>query len=91
MPLLIEVFSRSWKKSRDLQQKQEALNLPRHKLIADLSTCWGSTFEMVSRIIEQQQAICAVLAEDRKCWNEMPNKDKFTTLEDMVKVLEPLS
>ena len=44
--LHIEVFSRSWKKSRDLCQKQEALNLPRHKLIADVSTRWGSTFLM---------------------------------------------
>ena len=50
--LLIEVFSRSWKKSRDLRQKQEALNLPRHKLIADVSTHWGFIFEMVSHIIE---------------------------------------
>ena len=64
--------------------------LPKHKLIADVSTRWGSTFEMVSRIIEQQ-AICAVLADDRKCWSKMPSKDEFTTLEDMVKVLEPLS
>ena len=88
---LIEVFSRSWKKNRDLRQKQEALGLPKHKLIADVSTRWGSTFEMVSRIIEQQQAVCAVLADDRKCWSKMPSEDEFTTLEDMVKVLEPLS
>ena len=39
---LIEVFSRSWKKSRDLCQKQEDLALPKHKLIADVSTRWGS-------------------------------------------------
>ena len=46
---------------------------------------------MVSRLIEQQQAICAVLADNRKYWSKMPNEDEFTTLEDMVKVLEPLS
>ena len=88
---LIEVFSRSWKKSRDLRQKQKQLNLPKHKLIADVTTRWGSTFAMVARIIEQQQAICAVLADDRKCWCKMPSEDEFTTLEDIAKVLEPLS
>ena len=35
---LIEVFSRSWKKSRDLRQKQEQLNFTKHKLIADVTT-----------------------------------------------------
>lgn len=46
---------------------------------------------MISCIIEQQQAICAVLADDRKCWCKMPSDDKFATLEDMANVLEPLS
>ena len=60
-------------------------------MIADVTTRWGSTFEMVARIIEQQQAICAVLADNRKSWCKMPSEDEFTTLEDMAKVLEPLS
>ena len=88
---LIEVFSRSWKKSRDLCQKQEDLALPKHKLIADVSTRWGSTYKMVAQIVEQHQAICAVLAEDRKHWNKMPSENEFANLEDMLKVLEPLS
>ena len=56
---LIELFSRSWKKTRDLRLKQEQLGLPKHKLITDVSTQWGSTYMMVSQIVEQQQAICA--------------------------------
>ena len=77
-------------KSCDLRQKQEALGLSKHKLIAGVSTRWGSTFEMVLCIIEQQQVICTVLADDRKGWSKMPSEDEFTTLEVMVKVLEPL-
>ena len=61
--------------------------MPNHKLIADVTTRWSSTFEMVARIIEQQQAICAVLADDRKSWCKMPSEDLFTTLDDMAKVL----
>jgi len=63
---LVEMFSRSWKKTRDLRNKQEQLNLPKHKLVADVCTRWGSTYEMASQVIEQQNAVCAVLADDRK-------------------------
>ena len=68
--------------------KAAALSLPKHKLITDISTCWGSTSKMLSHMIAQQQAVCAVLVDDQKLWI---NEDEFTTLEEMVKVLEPLS
>ena len=65
--------------------------MPMHKLITDVSTRWGSTYMMVSRIVEQQQAICAVLAEDRKHRYKIPTDNKFSILEAIVKVFEPLS
>ena len=49
----MEVFSHSWKKSCDLCLKQETLSLPKHKLIADVSIHWATTFEMVSGISKQ--------------------------------------
>ena len=66
---LMECFSRSWKKSRELQEKQTQLGLKNHKLIGAVLTRWGSTYEMIERILEQQQAIAAVLAEDCKYWH----------------------
>ena len=46
---------------------------------------------MISRILEQQQqAICGVLAEDRKYWCRMPTDNEFSTMESIVAVLEPL-
>ena len=88
---LVELFSRSWKKTRDLKEKQVQLGLEVHKLTGDVATRWGSTYNMVSRIVEQQQAICAVLAEDRKDWHRMPSENEFSTLESLVEVLKPLS
>ena len=87
---LVEVFSRSWKKYRDLRQKQADLGLKQKKLISDVVTRWGSTYEMLARILEQQQAICAVLAEDRKNWHRMPSDVEFTVLEAVPSVLKPL-
>ena len=46
---------------------------------------------MVARIIEQQQAICAVLAEDRKNWHRMPSDPDISVLETVYMVLKPLS
>ena len=41
--------------------------------------------------MEQQQTICAVLAEDHKHRYKMPTDNEFSTIEAIVKVFEPLS
>ena len=46
---------------------------------------------MIARMLEQQQALCAVLAEDRKKWHRMPSDSEFSTLEAVSSVLGPLS
>ena len=46
---------------------------------------------MVVRIIEQQQAICAVLAKDRKNWHRIPSETDISVLETFYMVLKPLS
>jgi len=56
----------SWKKRRDLAKAQTNYELPSHTLIADCLTKWGSIQKMVSRILEQVQAIRTVLSADRK-------------------------
>ena len=40
--------------------------------------------------MEQQQALCAVLAEDGKKWHLMPKDNDITILETLKEVLEPL-
>ena len=46
---------------------------------------------MLARILEQQQAICAVIANDCKNWHRMPSDHDFTTLEAISSVLKPSS
>jgi len=74
-----------------LELKQGQLGLPQYRLITDVSTRWGSTYVMVSRILEQQQAISPVLAEDCKHRHKMPTASEFSTLEAIFKVFHPLS
>ena len=45
---------------------------------------------MIARILEQQQAICGVLAEDRGHCHCMPSPHDFTVLEAVSSVLQPL-
>ncbi len=49
-----------WKKKRDLATAQEELKLPRHKMVTESPTRWGSRQKMVARVIEQHKAISQV-------------------------------
>lgn len=85
------MFKQELEKSHDLQEMQKQFGLKNHKLISAVSTCWGSTYEVIERILEQQQAIAAVLAKDHKHWHKMPIETEFLTLEAVGAVLKPLS
>ena len=41
-------------------------NLPQHSLIADCPTQWGSMGKMIARLLEQDEAVQAVLSNDQK-------------------------
>ena len=88
---MVELFHRSWKKARDLREKQQTLGLPEHKIMGDVVTRWGSTYLMISRILDQQQALSAVLAEDQKNWHRMPTDSELSILETIRDILKPLS
>lgn len=66
------------------------MDIPEHSLINDVVTRWGSTFEMISRFLEQQQAICGVLAGDRSTWHLMPKDNDISVLEEVTQLLRPL-
>jgi len=82
-------FSYSWKKIRDLASFQADNDLPSHKLKIDCTTRWGSTFDMLNRIPEQQNTICVLLASDRKCINLLSSLN-FDVIDSMISVLKPL-
>lgn len=83
----VSAFSRSAKLTRLLKSKQADLGVPQHKLIHDEPTRWGSAYDMVERFLEQQQAVCAVLTDNRNKWHLMPKDLDVTTMEALKNVL----
>ncbi|KAI4809482.1 hypothetical protein KUCAC02_018361 [Chaenocephalus aceratus] len=53
----VSFFHRSTTAAHVLEQKQEMLHLPKHRLINDVATRWNSSYEMVERYLEQQSAV----------------------------------
>lgn len=76
---LVQGFS--WKRRRELREKQAALNMPQKALIHDVVTRWGSTHKMVERFLSQQQLVSATLAGERGTWHLMHNDTEITVME----------
>ena len=88
---IVSTFSNSWKKRRDLAKAQMEHSLPQHSLVADCQTRWGSAHKMVSRILEQETAIRAVLSADRMKSHLIPSWQDIEVLEAINKALTPVA
>ena len=64
------------------------LKLPKHKLIQDCVTRWGSTLSMLTRLMKQQAAIAAVLIKG-KVRHLMPVEEEWAVIELLVDILKP--
>ncbi|XP_049337568.1 E3 SUMO-protein ligase ZBED1-like [Astyanax mexicanus] len=87
---VVSAFSFSWKKQKALAAAQEELNLPKHKLVTESPTRWGSRQKMVGRLIEQEKAIVKVLSTDKKTRHLVPTWQDVDILESVHKALSPL-
>lgn len=87
---LVKHFHKSTKSTYRLTEKQNLLDLPQHKLKGDCVTRWGSTYTMLERLLEQQQAICAVLLESEKRDVRllMPSSEEFAVAQELTEILK---
>ncbi|XP_073672068.1 E3 SUMO-protein ligase ZBED1-like [Paramisgurnus dabryanus] len=56
-------FNHSTVACKALQEKQEQMQLPKHKLVQSCKTRWNSVFDMFERLLEQRWAVTAVLSD----------------------------
>jgi len=87
---LVGHFSHSWKKKAALTEAQEELKLPKHALITECPTRWGSRQQMIERVLEQQKALSQILVADRKTRHLVPQWQNTDVLESVSKALKPL-
>ncbi|GAA6074391.1 E3 SUMO-protein ligase ZBED1-like, partial [Tachysurus ichikawai] len=91
---IVTFFHKSTKANHVLTVKQEMLNLPRHKLIHDVTTRWNTVHDMLERYTEQQPAIySALLDKDLKLSVKnitMCNDSEQKLAEELFQVLTPL-
>ena len=58
---IVTFFKQSYLAKDKLFEMQNLLKVPNHKLILEVDTRWNLTYEMISRLLEQRQAVTSAL------------------------------
>ncbi|XP_071793267.1 E3 SUMO-protein ligase ZBED1-like [Asterias amurensis] len=88
---IVAAFSHSWNRRRDPVKEQAALNLPKHCLVTEVSTRWGSRHKMIGRFLEQRTAVQRVLMANRDTSQLVPRWQDIDVLEAVQKALAPVA
>ena len=59
-------------------------DVPKHKLINDVTTRWNSTYDMIQRVCKQQLAISGVLLQCRDLMHLEMLSNEWRILEDVL-------
>ena len=89
---IVSFFHKSSTATAIMESKQDLLELPKHKLIQDVSTRWNSTYDMFSRYIKQQPAVFAtLLSKDvKKNLKDIVSDDDLEAAGELILVLKPM-
>ena len=85
---IVSYFHRSVKSTQKLKEIQKQLGLIDKKLTADVETRWNSTFFMLERIVEQNQAVTTTLCLMDRTDLILDSKD-IEVMKEALKLLKP--
>lgn len=85
---VVSFFHKSSKATEKLRQMQVRLNLPEHKLIQQVITRWNSVYYMMTRYLEQHEAVRTALSLLERTDLAVPS-DSNGYIEEMIRVLQP--
>ena len=90
---VVAFFHKSTTAAAILKATQNKLELKEEKLVIDVSTRWNSTYDMVSRYLEQQPAIYSTLSNKDMKKNVRDivtlSSDDVSVAEQLVELLKP--
>uniref|UniRef100_A0A3B5A3U7 BED-type domain-containing protein n=1 Tax=Stegastes partitus TaxID=144197 RepID=A0A3B5A3U7_9TELE len=90
---LVEHFKKSELACAKLKEKQQQMCTPLHMLVHDVSTCWNSTFHMLSRLQEQRWPVIAALSDPAVTPRGKHDLDlkpeQWNVIEELNQALEP--
>ncbi|CAG5044456.1 unnamed protein product [Parnassius apollo] len=87
---IVTQFNHSQPAQKKLQLIQIELNIPKHKLIQDVSTRWNSTFYMVERLLEQNRAISLYISDNSNTINfQNLTERQWDLLKECLALLQP--
>ena len=85
---IVAFFHKSSNAAEKLKQLQNRLNLPEHRLIQSVETRWNSTFYMLKRYAEQNDAInTALCVQDRT--DLVLSSETNPAIQEMITILSP--
>lgn len=87
---IVTHFNHSRLDREELTLKQKQLELSQHSQIKDVDTRWNSTFNMITRMCEQQAVVAAVLISKRNVSHLELSCNEWRILKDVTKILELL-
>ena len=80
---------KSTKASDKFASVQSCLNIDNHKLIQEVETRWNSSFYMLERIVEQEEAVRTALCLINR--NDLTiSSEEVEVVKGIIEVLQPL-
>lgn len=86
---VVTFFRKSTTTHKVLADKQLMLNIPQHRLIHDVTTCWNTVQDMLERYVEQQPAIYYAIF-DKAVKKSVRDIFMLTDSEELIQLLNPL-
>ncbi|XP_060796685.1 zinc finger BED domain-containing protein 4-like [Neoarius graeffei] len=81
-------FNHSVLAKQHLREIQKELDLPQHRIIQSVPTCWNSTLHMMESMVEQKQALSVYAGEHGKI--SVLTADQWTLVDNLIATLSPL-
>ncbi|XP_024131523.1 zinc finger BED domain-containing protein 1 [Oryzias melastigma] len=86
---IVEHFNQSPARTAELNQQQAARGKPCEQLLRDEPTRWNSTLKMISRLLQNREAVRAALDQQNHSRRVMPTEAEWEELQRLELLLEP--